>query len=57
MWIALELYDETEQKVMDEIRSAFKILKAEGFCDFLGFSCHHSPDMALRAITMFDDFL
>ena len=56
MWIALELHDDTEQKVMDVVRSAFKILKAEGFCDFLGFSCHYSPDMALRAITEFDDF-
>jgi len=56
MWIALELYGETELKVMQEVRAAFKILKSEGFCDFLGFSCHHSPEMALRAITGFDDF-
>jgi len=50
LWVALELYEETEKKVMDVVRSAFSTLKAQGFCDYLAFSCHHSPEMALRGI-------
>jgi aryl-alcohol dehydrogenase-like predicted oxidoreductase len=56
LWVALELYEETEEHVMNVLRSAFSTLKSEGFCDYLAFSCHHSPEMALRAITKFDDF-
>lgn len=54
--VALELHTETEDQVMDVIRSAFTILKAQGFCDHLAFSCHTSPTMALHAIMKYDDF-
>jgi len=43
-------------KAVEEAREAFAQLKADGFCDHLGFSCHHSPEMALNAIRGFDDF-
>lgn len=41
---------------MDTMRSAFATLKAQGFCDHLGFSCHTSPQVAMHAITKYDDF-
>jgi len=56
LWVGLELYEETEDQVMKVLRSAFASLKTEGFCDHLAFSCHHSPEMALHAITKFNDF-
>lgn len=56
LWIALELNPQTQDKAVGEVRKGFEQLKAEGFCDFLGFSCHHSAAMALRAITSFDCF-
>ncbi len=56
LWIALEIDEETEEAAVGEVREGFERLKADGFCDRLGFSCHHSPEMALRAITRFDDF-
>lgn len=56
LWIALELYEDTQDKVMDEVRKGFAKLKQDGFCEYLGFSCHHSPQMALHAINNFDDF-
>ena len=56
LWIGLELHKETEEHVMDAVRSAVATLKADGFCDFFGFSCHHSPEMALHAITNYKDF-
>jgi len=56
LWIGLELAEESEDRVMDEIRSAVATLKADGFCDYFGFSCHHSPEMALHAITKYKDF-
>ena len=56
LWVGLELYPETEEKVMDELREAFSRLKAQGFCDHLAFSCHHSPQMAQHAIEKFSDF-
>lgn len=56
LWVGLELHPETEDKVMDELRKAFAVLKAQGFCDHLAFSCHHSPQMAQHAIDRFDDF-
>lgn len=56
LWIALELAPETQDRLMDEVREGFRRLKTDGFCDHLGFSCHHSADMALHAITTFDDF-
>ena len=56
LWIALELEEATEQRQLAALREGFSGLKAEGFCDYLGFSCHHSPEMALHAIERFDDF-
>ena len=56
LWVSLVLQSETEDQVMNEVRSAFTTLKGQGFCDHLAFSCHLSPDMALRAIREYDDF-
>ncbi len=56
LWVALELHDETEDRVMDTVRSAFATLKAQGFCDHLAFSCHTSPGVATHAITKYDEF-
>jgi len=56
LWVGLELYPESEDKVMEELREAFARLKAQGFCDHLAFSCHHSPQMARHAIEKFNDF-
>lgn len=56
LWVALELYSDTQDKVMDEVRKGFQTLKRSGFCDHLAFSCHHSPEMALHAVSSFDDF-
>ncbi|NOY07764.1 MAG: aldo/keto reductase [Spirochaetes bacterium] len=56
LWVALELYEDTKDKVMDVVRSAFSTLKSQGFCDYLAFSCHKSPKMAMYAITETDDF-
>jgi aryl-alcohol dehydrogenase-like predicted oxidoreductase len=56
LWIALELYPESQDKAMEEVRKGFDALKRDGFCDHLGFSCHHSPEMAAHAINSFGDF-
>ncbi len=56
LWVALELYENTKEKVMDVVCSAFNTLKSQGFCDYLGFSCHKSPEMAKYAITETDAF-
>lgn len=56
LWVALEMQDSCQDKVMDELRLAFDTLKSEGFCDHLAFSCHHSPQMAVDVIETFDDF-
>lgn len=56
LWVGLELANDTQDRVMDELREAFAILKAQGFCDHLAFSCHHSPAMARHAIESFGDF-
>lgn len=56
LWIALEMPDEAQEKMVSEVRKGFETLKHEGFCDHLGFSCHHSPEMALKAITNSDAF-
>ena len=47
LWVALELYEETQEHVMDVVRSAFTALKSQGFCDYLAFSCHHSSQMEI----------
>lgn len=56
LWVALELYPPTQQQVIDELKKGFEIVKAQGFCDHLGFSCHHSAAMALSTIQNFDCF-
>lgn len=56
LWVALELYQSTEQQMISELRKGFEQVKAEGFCDHLAFSCHHSAAMALHAISQFDCF-
>jgi len=56
LWIAMEMTGENQDKMMEEVRQGFAHLKQDGFCDHLGFSCHHSPEMAMSAITNFDDF-
>jgi len=56
LWVGLELNPETQEAAMDALREGFESLRAGGFCDHLAFSCHHSPEMAMRAIESFDDF-
>ena len=56
LWVGLELYPDSQDKVMDELSQAFSALKKQGFCDHLAFSCHHSPEMAMRAISKYNDF-
>lgn len=56
LWIALELYEPTRNQVIEELRKGFEQVKAEGFCNHLGFSCHHSAGMAMRTIQQFDCF-
>ena len=56
LWIALELSPDTQVSVIHELRTAFEQLRAEGFCDHLGFSCHHSAAMALHTISTCDCF-
>lgn len=56
LWVGLELYPETQEQVMAEVRKGFQTLQRDGFCDHLAFSCHHSPEMAAHAIENFDDF-
>jgi aryl-alcohol dehydrogenase-like predicted oxidoreductase len=55
LWVALELYPESQDRAMEQVRAAFAQLKAEGFCDHLAFSCHHSPEMALHAVKHFSE--
>jgi aryl-alcohol dehydrogenase-like predicted oxidoreductase len=50
LWVALELHAETQDRAVAQVREGFEKLKAEGFCDYLAFSCHHSPEMALHAV-------
>jgi predicted aldo/keto reductase-like oxidoreductase len=56
LWIGLELHPQSEDRVMEQVGSAAARLKADGFCDFFGFSCHHSPEMAQHAFTKFKVF-
>lgn len=56
LWIALAFEDDHTAARIRGAEDAFKVLKAEGFCDHFGFSCHHSPQSALRAITEFGVF-
>ena len=56
LWIALELSESTQRQVIDELVKGFEIVKAQGFCDHLGFSCHHSAKMAMHAIQTCDCF-
>ncbi len=53
LWVALELHEQTQDRVMDNVRSAVSKLKSQGFCDHFAFSCHHSPEMALHAVRQF----
>jgi aryl-alcohol dehydrogenase-like predicted oxidoreductase len=56
LWVGLELAGPTAGDLVKGSREAFETLKAEGFCDHFAFSCHQSPQTALRAITEFDAF-
>lgn len=56
LWVALALNDTTGDDLAHRAREGFEILKAEGFCDHFAFSCHDSPEMALRTITELDVF-
>ncbi|MBI5831610.1 MAG: aldo/keto reductase [Armatimonadetes bacterium] len=56
LWVALELYDDTADHVLSELRAGFEQVKAEGFCDHMAFSCHHSPAMAMRGLDAADLF-
>ncbi|MCY2928580.1 MAG: aldo/keto reductase [Planctomycetota bacterium] len=55
LWVGLALEGQAGDRVK-AAHEAFDALKEEGFCDHFAFSCHHSPQMALRAITEFDVF-
>lgn len=56
LWIALSFDDAAAAARIRGAEEAFQALKAEGFCDHFGFSCHQAPQTALRAITEFDTF-
>jgi predicted aldo/keto reductase-like oxidoreductase len=56
LWVGLEMRPDTQEQVMAEVREGFAQVKQSGFCDFLAFSCHHSPEMASRALAYSDDF-
>jgi aryl-alcohol dehydrogenase-like predicted oxidoreductase len=56
LWVGLEFGDGHGAERIRGATEGFNALKAEGFCDHFGFSCHHSPQSALRAITEFDVF-
>jgi uncharacterized protein len=56
LWVGLVFEDDLAADRISAAREAFDILKAQGFCDFFAFSCHHNPQTALRAITEFDVF-
>lgn len=56
LWVALMFEDEAAPQRIAAAHEAFLALRAEGFCDHFAFSCHHSPQTALRAITEFDVF-
>lgn len=56
LWIGLELDPDTEDQALAEVQKAVDALKADGFCEHFGFSCHASPAKALHAIERFDVF-
>ncbi|MCY2926215.1 MAG: aldo/keto reductase [Planctomycetota bacterium] len=56
LWVGLELTGTEASERVKHAREAFEALEEEGFCDHFAFSCHHSPQTALRAITEFDAF-
>lgn len=56
LWVGLTLEPTGAGDLVNASHEAFMTLKEEGFCDHFAFSCHHSPQMALRAITEFDVF-
>jgi aryl-alcohol dehydrogenase-like predicted oxidoreductase len=56
LWIGLAFEDGHAAARVRGAEAGFQAMKAEGFCDHFGFSCHHSPQSALRAITEFDAF-
>ena len=56
LWVGLKLDRGTGGELVKAAREAFETLKSEGFCDHFAFSCHDSPQMALRAITESDAF-
>lgn len=56
LWVALAFEDDAAGKRIVAAEQAFAALKAQGFCDHFAFSCHESPQTALRAITEFDVF-
>lgn len=56
LWVGLEFDDDAAGQRIAAAQQAFRVLQREGFCDHFAFSCHHSPQTALRAITEFDIF-
>lgn len=56
LWVGLNVDDITGPGLIREVHQAFEDLKANGFCNHLAFSCHHSPQMAMKAITDHDVF-
>lgn len=56
LWIALGFEDDRSAERIRGAEEGFRAMKGEGFCDHFGFSCHHSPQSALRAITEFNAF-
>lgn len=56
LWVGLVLDQPAAGDLVQAAGEGFALLKDEGFCDHFAFSCHHSPQMALRAITEFDAF-
>lgn len=56
LWVAIQFEDDQSAGRVSAACEAFAALKAQGFCDFFAFSCHHCPQTALRAISDFDVF-
>ena len=56
LWVGLVLDGKEGSLLAHAAAEAFRSMKDEGFCDHFAFSCHHSPEMALRAVAEFPFF-
>lgn len=42
--------------VFEPLIEGFEAIKKEGWCDYLGFSCHEGPEFAISALRTYDHF-